>query len=84
MASSLAEVFDATVHGLVGVAGKGPVASEGDILILLQDGLGGFLLLEAALNLVLARIVAKIRLRPALNSILCPIVAKSRPDACVV
>ncbi len=45
---------------------------------------GGFLLLEAALNLVLARIVAKIRLRPALNSILCPIVAKIRPDVCVL
>ena len=65
------------------------------VFVLLQDGacvliqfntdsLGGFLLLEAALNLVLARIVAKIRLRPALNSILCPIVAKIRPDACVV
>ena len=38
----MAEVFDATVHGLVGVAGKGPVACEGDILILLEDGLGGF------------------------------------------
>ena len=41
-AGKLAEVFDATVHGLVGVAGKGPVACEGDILILLQDGLASF------------------------------------------
>ena len=40
--------------------------------------------MEAALNLVLARIVAKIRLRPALNSILRSIVVKIRPYACVV
>ena len=38
---------------------------------------------KAALDLVLAHIVAKIRLRPALNSILRSIVVKIQPDVCV-